>query len=210
MINNSDIIVFDFETGGLDPTHHEAVSLAGKAYNARTLEPYPIEQGGEFYSLMKPLYPDRLQDEALKVNNLTKDELDKAPDQKIVWNQFITWVKKYNPKGTQYTAPIGAGKNIRSFDMKFVEVLNLLHSKSKEKTVLFSNYRYIDLQDFLFYWFENSNDFKNEKMDTLREYFNLKGQQAHSAIGDVRDTGELIMRFLKLHRTLKNSVRFKP
>ena len=40
-MNQLDFIVFDFETGGLDPKHHEAIELAAKAYDARTLEPYP-------------------------------------------------------------------------------------------------------------------------------------------------------------------------
>jgi DNA polymerase III epsilon subunit-like protein len=199
-----DYVVFDFETGGLDPNHNEAIQVAGKAYNARTLEPYPAEQGGEFCSLMKPLYPDRLEDGALKVNKKTREELMVAPDQGVVWNQFVDWVGRWNPKKTKWTAPIACGKNIRGFDLKFVTVLNNLHCKKKDKTVLFNERKQVDLEDFTFFWFENSADLENEKMDTLRKYFSMSMDGAHDALVDVRQTGALIMKFLKLHRQLQS------
>jgi DNA polymerase III epsilon subunit-like protein len=168
-----DYVVFDFETGGFDPGHNEAIQVAGKAYNARTLEPYPAEQGGEFCSLMKPLYFDRLEDGALKVNKKTREELMVAPDQGVVWNQFVDWVGRWNPKKTKWTAPIACGKNIRGFDLKFVTVLNNLHCKKKDKTVLFSERREVDMQDFTFAWFENEAEPEDDKMDTWRKYFGL-------------------------------------
>jgi DNA polymerase III epsilon subunit-like protein len=113
-MNDLDLVCFDFETGGLDPNHHEAIQVAGKAYNARTLEPYPVEMGGEFCSLMKPLYPDRLDPGALKVNKKTPEELMAAPDQKLVWNEFVAWVNKWNKRKNKWGAPLAAGKNIRS------------------------------------------------------------------------------------------------
>jgi DNA polymerase III alpha subunit (gram-positive type) len=204
-------VVFDFETGGLNPLFNEAIEIAGKAYNGRTLEPVPLEQGGEFCSLMKPLYPERLEPGALKVNNKTKDELMVAPDQKLVWNQFVNWVKKWNPKQNRWTAPIACGKNIRSFDMMFLNELNKKHCDKKEETIVFNTRRQLDLEDFLHLWFENSSDLVNEKMDTLREFFGLDMDGAHSALVDVRQTGELIFRFLRLHRQLRSKgvVTFK-
>jgi hypothetical protein len=176
-----DYVVFDFETGGLDPNHNEAIQVAGKAYNARTLEPYPAEQGGEFCSLMKPLYPDRLEDGALKVNKKTREELMVAPDQGVVWNQFVDWVGRWNPKKTKWTAPIACGKNIRGFDLKFVTVLNNLHCKKKDKTVLFSERREVDMQDFTFAWFENEAEPEDDKMDTWRKYFGLSRGRSRRA-----------------------------
>jgi len=210
-MNHVDIVVFDFETGGLDPKFHEAISVAGKAYNCRSLEPYPIEKGGEFYAVMKPLHFDRLQDEALKINRITREELEKAPDQAVVWNQFIEWVNRFNPKGTQFMAPIAAGKNIRSFDLLFAEQLNLLHGPKKEKTVLFSRRTQLDLEDFMFHWFENEREPEKFNMDTLRPWFGLTLDGAHNALIDARQTGVLIMKFLKLCRYLqkKQVIKFK-
>ena len=202
-MNSLDIICFDFETGELVPGHSEAIQIAAKAYNARTLEPYPVSQGGEFNSLMKPLYPERLQDGALNVNIITRKELETAPDQKAVWISFAQWVMQYNKKKNMFGAPIAAGKNIRNFDLKFVAELNKLHLPKKEKSILFSKRREIELEDLMFAWFENSDEMPNEKMDTIRDYFGLSHERSHDALQDSRQTGEIIMRILKLHRSLR-------
>ena len=209
-MNNLDIICFDFETTGLRHDYHDVIQVAGKAYNCRSLEAYPPDNG-EFVSLMKPLYFDRIDEGALRVNKITRKELEGAPDQKVVWNRFVEWVGRYNPKGSAYMAPIAAGKNIRNFDLKFVETLNKLHCLQGEKTVLFNNRIQLELEDFMFSWFENSKDLPNLKMDTLRKYFGLSTKGAHSALVDVSQTGELLMRFLRLHRSLQKTqnIRFK-
>lgn len=205
-MNQLDIIVFDLETGGLESNFHDAIQVAGKAFNSRSLEPYPPEEGGEFVSLMKPLHFDRLTPGAERVHKITPEILKGAPDQKIVWNQFVAWVNKFNTKGTKYGAPIAAGKNIRAFDMKFVEVLNQLHCPKKEKTLLFNQRMQLDLEDVMFLWFENDGELSNMKMDTLRQYFGMNTEGAHNALVDVRQTGELLIRFLKLHRELRRRV----
>lgn len=208
-MNNLYYIVFDFETGGLKSDYHEAIEIAGKAYHPRTLEPIPKEMGGEFVSLMKPMYPDRLDAKALEVNGRTVEELMKAPDQKVIWNEFINWVGTFNKEGTKWGAPIACGKNIRKFDLLFADELNKKHSPKKDKTVLFNERTQLDLEDFLFHWFENSTDLVNAKtkkldlkMDTIRPYFGLSMDGAHQAMTDVVQTGELIMRYLKLYRDL--------
>lgn len=213
MINYTDYIVFDFETSGLSNITDHAVSLAGKAYNARSLQAYPVEQGGEFASFMKPPDIEKIdfKSRAFQVNHITREQLEVAPDQSVVWNQFIQWVGKFNPKGTQWMAPIACGKNIRNFDMGFVEQLNLRHSPKKDKTVLFNKRTIVDLEDLMFTWFENESDPPKHNMDELRGYFGLSKDGAHSAVVDVQQTGALIMKFLSLHRVIqkKQIVKFK-
>jgi len=158
---------------------------------------------------MKPLHPERLEDGALRVNGKTREMLEKAPDQKLVWNEFVTWVNKFNRKRTPFGAPIAAGKNIRDvtgFDMDFVHVLNKLHCPKKEKTLLFNTRRVLDLDDIWFLWFENQQEPENQKMDTIRDYLEMSKDGAHDALQDCRDTGEVIMRFLNLTRELQRRV----
>jgi DNA polymerase III epsilon subunit-like protein len=201
--------VFDFETTGLSADTSEAIQVAGKAYDPRTLDPVPVADGGEFCSLMRPLRPERLGDpdvqKALAVNRKTPDELLLAPDQQVVWTEFVAWVNRFNPKRSPFGAPIACGKNIRNFDLKFVEVLNRLHlPKAKRgKVLLFNDRQQVELEDLVFAWFEGSTDLPNVKMDTLRDYFGLSREGAHDALTDVRQTGQLIMKFLKLHRELR-------
>lgn len=203
-MNQLDYICFDFETGGLSADTHEAVSVAGKAYNARTLEPYPPSQGGEFYSLMRPLDFNRLDPKAMAINKISEAELKAAPEQSVVWKQFVAWVGRFNKSKKEFTAPLVCGKNIRNFDLAFVRKLNELHCKG-DKTVLFNRRHQRDLEDYLFDWFENDpNGPPDFKMDTLRDYFGVPKEGAHNALVDVRHTGLLYFRFLKLCRTLRS------
>jgi len=204
----ADIIVFDFETYGLDPQTSEAIQVAGKAYRGYDLEPYPPEAGGEFSSLMRPLYPERLDEpsakRALEINKKTKEDILAAPDQAVVWNQFVSWVGKYNPKKSAWTAPIASGYNIKDFDFKFVAALNELHCKG-DRTVLFAKMPLYDLQDDIRRWFGTDPDWENFKLDTVRKKFGLSLEGAHDALVDVRDTGFVMMKFLKLYERLRNA-----
>jgi DNA polymerase III epsilon subunit-like protein len=142
--------------------------------------------------------------QAFRINRFTKERVLAAPEPKLVWNQFIKWVKGYNKKkGGPLGAPIAAGKNIRNFDFRFVNDLNERYADKKGKTVLFSTRRQLDLEDLIFYWFEGTNDLLNEKMDTLRDYFGLDHEGAHDALIDCRQEGGLVIKFLKLARDLR-------
>lgn len=208
-INSSYFVVFDFETTGLSPETSEVIQVAGKAYDPRTLDAVPLSAGGEFSSMMRVLRPERLDDEgvkkALAVNKKTKEEILAAPEQALVWREFVAWVNKFNPSRKFTAAPIACGKNIRNFDLKFVEVLNGLHCP-KKSTMLFSTRTQVDLEDLILLWFENDRELENWKMDTLREYFGMSTDGAHDALQDVIQTGTLIMRFLKMHRELRRRV----
>jgi DNA polymerase III epsilon subunit-like protein len=208
-VNTLDLVVFDFETGGLNPEYNEAVSVGAKAYNMRTLEPYPVSEGGEFYSLMRPLWPERLEAKALEVNRLTRSELLAAPDQKLVWNQFVAWVGRFNKKGGSfYGAPVAAGKNIVDFDLKFLAQLNLRHCPKGEKTVVFNRRQVVDLEQHLFNWFNHTDDLGDYKMETVRPYFGLPSDEGHNALVDARQTGALLMSFFGLYRKLYPRVKF--
>ncbi len=206
-MNTSNFVVFDMETGSTNPNVCECLELAAKVYDARTLEPFP---DGEFQSLLKPLHPELVEDGALRVNGLTREQLESAPNQKLVWQEFVKFVKRFNVGGTDYTAPIACGKNIRNFDLIIAERMNVLHGLKKEKTVLFNRIQQLELQDLLFLWFEDSVDLHSFKannnrlsMDNIRPYFGMAKDGAHRAMTDVKQTAELLMWFLKLHRELK-------
>ena len=204
-MSNLDIISLDFETGGLIPGYNEPVSIGAKAYNGITLQAYPVESGGEFYSLMKPIHFDRLDKKAMEINRINVEDLRTAPEQKDVWLKFVGWVMNYNKSKTAYKAPVVIGKNIRDFDLKFVDHLNLLHCEKKEKTVLFNRTK-MDVEDAMFMWFEGCPQDKcpeNGKLDTLLPFFDMASDGSHNALIDARNAGDLVIRFLKLHRDLQ-------
>ena len=66
-----------------------------------------------------------------------------------------------------------------------------------------------DLDEIMLLWFENSDDMPNMKMDTIRDHFGMSKANAHDALVDVEQTGDLIIHFLKLHRSIYPKVKFK-
>lgn len=200
-------IVFDMETTGLSPTESDCIQIAGKAYCTKTLEPVPVESGGEFESMMRTSRPEKLDDagvkKALEINKKTKEQILTAPDARLVWNQFVDWVGKFNPKKTVWTAPIAGGKNIRNFDMLFVEVLNEKYAKKGKGTVLFNTRQQLELEDYLWSWHEDDEEMPDMKMDTIRPYYGMSSENGHDALTDVRQTGALLMKYVNLHRQLR-------
>ena len=207
-INNNTLICFDFETTGKDPLVCWPVEIAGKAYDARSLEPI---KDGEFHSMCKPPDDVIIEQEALDVTGIKRGDIAAAPSIEVVYPSFIRFVERFNRKKNKWEAPVPIGQNIKGFDLK-------IHSRMLEKfgskgadSICFNTFKQTDLLDILFMWFENSNELPKFNMDTLRPYFGIETKTAHRALTDVRITGAIITRFLKFHRTMmaNNPVRFK-
>ena len=73
----------------------------------------------------------------------------------------------------------------------------------------FAKVNKMDLMDLMFYWFENLNQPKNMRLDTMRDFFGLQAAQAHEAYSDTIDTAKLLTQFLKFHRRQSNVEKFK-
>jgi DNA polymerase-3 subunit epsilon len=208
-MNNNTIIVFDFETGGLDTNTTEPIEIAAIALSPRDLSPIP---GGRFYSLCKPTNWSIVSDDALRINGKTREMLQQAPDQSVVWPQFVNFIKQYNPKKNSYmTAPIAGGKNIRNFDIPIFDRLCKQYGFVDGKGIpnVFHRRKIYDLEDFIELWFENSSELQDQKMDTLRQYFGMSTEKAHEAMMDTVQTAQLIIRFLQLHRATSGRVAFR-
>lgn len=212
MIYENTLIVLDWETGSVDIETLEPLSIGAVAINPKTLTPVPGERG-TFYSLMKPLNFDNLQQRALDVNGLTKEELAKAPDQKLVWELFTRWVYGFNPKGKYFnTAPIACGKNIRHFDMPIVQRMAKTYENVDKNGVqnLFHRRYMIDVEDDLYRFFGHTDVMENMKLDTVRKHFGMSTANAHNALEDCRQTAQLIIAFFELYRSVaKNQNYFR-
>jgi DNA polymerase III epsilon subunit-like protein len=202
------IIVFDFETNGLDIPTLFPIQVAAMAFNPRTLE--PIKVNGTFESLMRPADMSQLDNteqkrKALSINKKTREQIEAAPDEAVVWKQFCEWCYQFNPRGKSFfTAPIAAGQNIDRFDLPIAQRLCTQYgfTDKEGKMDIFSSYTSIDLKNILYLHFQGSEEIDNLKMDTIRPYFGLSDDNSHDALQDVKDTSALLMRFLKWHRQL--------
>ena len=60
-----------------------------------------------------------------------------------------------------------------------------------------------------FFWFESLPEPTSYSMDSLREFFGMSKANAHDALGDCKDTAMLLIRFLRLIRSISEKVKFK-
>jgi len=213
---NRDIIMFDFETGGRNPLKCQPTQIAALALDGRN-----FRLKGQFDSEMRPILDDNkaieagldpVEDEALRITHKTRAELAKAPLPKGVWKKFVTFVNKYNWKGTPYFAPIPAGFNIIGYDMKIVDRLCKAYGPWDEKREcqkLFHQIYKIDVMDDVWLWTEGDPNVKSISMDSLRERMGLPSDNAHDALQDVKDTANIFIKLQKSRRAVYRNMKFE-
>ena len=219
-MNYRDIIVFDLETGSANPQKAQITQIAAVALHPRKLK---IQTGGIFNSEVRPILDDELaikegldpvQEEALQITGKNRKDLAKAPSEKIVWKSFVDFCNKFNFKKTSYFAPIAAGYNINGFDLPIInrvaEKYGDVGKNGKQK--IFNNIFSIDMMQHLYCWFEDNQDVKSFKMDYFRDYFGFPEESkanAHDALQDVKDTANILIKFLKFQREICGKTKFQ-
>jgi len=224
MINYNKICVFDFETDGSDPSECSPVQLAALMVDPIKLD---IINNSEFNVTFKPEaiekdanyeYTTDVVDFHAKVQGCSKADIMNRwrnnPLQEHSWKMFVDYLNKYHTrssKKSQFSAPIAAGYNIYRFDMPIIDRISLKYGNvNKEgKNNIFFPRDVIDIINLIFYWFEQNGELKSYSLDSVRDYFGISKDGAHDAIKDIRDSAEIMIRFMKLHRRLANNIKFK-
>lgn len=224
MINYNKICVFDLETDGSDPSVCSPVQIAAIMIDPIKLE---IIKDSEFNINIKPEvmesddkyeYTTDILDFHAKVKGCSKDDVyqmwKQYPKQDQSWKMFVNYLEQYHTrtsKKSQFSAPIAAGYNINRFDLPIVHRLSAKFGNiNKEgRSDIFFPRDVLDIINVVFYWFENNNDLKNYSLDTLRDYLGISKEGAHDALKDVKDSAEILVRFMKLHRNLSQKIKFK-
>ena len=222
-MNYRDYIVYDFETTSANPHTTQPVQIAAVVIHGRKLE---IKRESEFQSLMKPVFDkdecaklgvDPLEDGAVAVHGKTAEILQDAPSTESVWKNFTDYVNQYNFKGTNWSAPVSVGYNIKNFDSVIVNRLcsrkpykfGPVDNKRGEQD-LFNKIHSIDMLDFMFALFENNKDINSLSADNLvRGYMGYAEGTAHDAMSDVIMTAELFCRTMRMLRTTASKKNFK-
>jgi exonuclease I len=223
-MNLNKICVFDFETDGSDPRVCSPVQIAAIMIDPINLE---VLDDSEFNINFKPEvledndkyeYQTDILDFHAKVRGCSQEEVlaswYKYPKQELSWKLFVEYLDKYHSrtsKKNQFSAPIACGYNINRFDLHIIERMSVKYGQlNKEKrTNLFYPRDVLDVMNLVFYWFESNNDIKSFTLDSFRDYFGISKEGAHDALKDVKDTAEILIRFLRLHRNLGKKIQFK-
>jgi DNA polymerase III epsilon subunit-like protein len=225
MANFQKICVFDLETDGTNPDVCSPVQIAAVIVDPSKLE---IVKDSEFNITIKPEILEQQPDYAYadsdvldfhaKVRGKSKEEiLDSWKSYKRQdhgWSMFVSYLEMYHTRSSKkscFTAPIAAGYNINRFDLRIMDRLSQKYDNlNKEgRSALFYPRDVIDIMNLVFYWFEGNNELKNYTLDNLRDYLGIDKEGAHDALKDVKDTANILIRFLKLHRNLSNKIKFK-
>jgi hypothetical protein len=228
MLVNNKICVFDFETDGKDPRVCSPVQLAALMVDPIKLEIVPKS---EFNVTIKPeklendekySYKNSEDGDILawhgKVRGCSEDEIlaswKQATPQKQAWNMFINYLDLHHSRTSRkskFSAPIASGFNIIRFDLKITDRLSTKYGNvSKEgESEIFAPRDTIDIMNMLYPWMMNVEEVKSISLDSLRKFFGIQVEGGHDALKDVKDCADILIRFLKLHKTLSEKITFK-
>lgn len=201
-------ISIDLETGSADAYSTQICSIGAVAIDMSKLE---IVHGSEFYSLVKPEDESGIQAEALAVNKLTLEELLTAPSEKMVWGNFVDYVKKYRSSNTHWGAPIFTGYNIINFDLVILDrVAKKYKNVDKDgRQNIWHRRDQIDMIHQVYSWLGYTQQVNSISFDNVRDFLGMQADQAHNALSDAKDAAKIFMRFFKLYKELALRIPFK-
>tara|TARA_Y100000356_G_C11062480_1_gene184604 strand:- start:206 stop:451 length:246 start_codon:yes stop_codon:yes gene_type:complete len=67
----------------------------------------------------------------------------------------------------------------------------------------------IDVMDNIFMWTEADPDIRSISMDSLRDRMGLSKDNAHDALQDVKDTANIMIKFMKTHRAVYRNMNIE-
>lgn len=210
MSNNNNIAVFDFETSSANTTKAQVLSIG-----CVILDSDNLKQKDEFYSLCKYEDWSTVEPKALSINKLTKDMLDKAPDIKIVFGDFVSFLNKYKVGNSIWNACIPSGFNIAGFDIPILDRYCQkfgYYNKKDDKNTLFRPFPVLDVATLLFSWFENEKEPAQLNLSACASYLGFSKENldnAHNSLQDSKLTASILVRFLKFQRNLMEKYRTK-
>jgi inhibitor of KinA sporulation pathway (predicted exonuclease) len=203
-MNYNHLCIFDFETGDKFIETADIIQIG-----ALMLDPRTLSICDKFYSNAKPPNFDNVKQEALDVNHITKEEIEKAPDIKLVWEQFVSWVNRFNRGSGTFTAPIPCGFNIIGFDLKLVDKYSKLYGPFDEKRnqqKLFNQVNVFDIFHNWWYWTENNPEITKLKLSITQEYMGVDKAEAelksHNALYDCEICHRIMQKLFNASRYL--------
>ena len=193
---------FDFETGGTDTSKCEILQIGACILNRNSLKIVD-----KFETLMKPEDFDAVEDGALRVNGLTREQLADAPEASVMFPLFAKWIQKHNINKTKnsFGAPIPVTWGGDKFDMPIMDRYCLKYGYWDKKWCnqsLLNPVFTMDVMKHIWFWIRNNKDVKNCKLVTVLEYMGVPKEDieagAHNAMWDVEWTAKIAVKLLKL------------
>jgi len=180
-------LFFDVETTGTRAETHDIIQFAGIIQQNDHFE--------EFNFKIKPRNFDDIDQRALDVNGITKEQLEKYPEAQGVYKEIVTMFDKYINKFDRNDKFIVCGYNVR-FDINF---LNAFFKKSGNE-YLFSYLSPVHIDPYPVLQFMQGNGLikiENLQLETVCKHFGIEIENAHDAMADIEATKKLNNYILK-------------
>jgi len=187
--NGDQICVIDTETTGLDPFFHEMVQICILPLDANLKVRKDVFP---FYINMKPDYPERIDQEAMKVNKIK--DLHKGHCREKAKDMLVDWIDKLGLPQTKWgrrklITPLG--QNF-SFDKMF-----MLAWLGNDMFSEFFSYTYRDTMTTALWMNDQASfharkvPFSKVKLGWLANQYKIELTNAHDALADCAATAEV-------------------
>lgn len=201
------IVVFDYETTGVDVETCDIIQIGAVTIDLRTLNILddsfnitvkPDGFGESYFQSNIQTFSWHSEKRGIPLPDLYQT-INNGIREKYAMESFIKYCDKYRMEGGMEGSVVPAGQNITGFDLPITKRITTKH-KFKYP---FDDYYKLDLRDITNLWFMFSTmPPPSRSLDTLREYFELPTEGAHDAYNDSITCAKIIQVFLKLHKTI--------
>lgn len=184
------VVYFDFETGGVEPTHPNIQLAAVAMYGSKELEAFEA----------KIAFEEAAADpEALRLNGYTREAWSGARNEASVLRDFSDFLRHHatvpmvSKAGKPYRLARLAGHNVASFDCPRL----VAAFKRYDLFLPGTAFQPLDTYQRALWWVHEQEPEKpphNFKLATLCDYFQIDASGAHDALVDVRLCARLAWR----------------
>lgn len=170
----------DLETTGLDPKRCAIVQIGAVLVDGNRQHEIDIK--------MAPFSGARIEDEALKVNNLSREQIQNFQGAEVAWKEFLGNLNNFRKHHTlkyQFVA-----YNAR-FDNEFIyQYFNRFQTYSYYKEYFF--HPPIDIMNLVAYHYRDKRDeLKYMNLKAVCSKLKIKNEKAHEALSDVKAMMEI-------------------
>ncbi len=179
------LLFIDTETGGLNPNKHSLLSLAMVVWeDMKIIDSQELLINDEILSVTE---------EALSINKIDIEKhKQSAISSSLAIEKIFLFINKHFPEQRKITI---AGHNVH-FDVSF---LRFFFSQNDENFSKFFSHRIIDTSSILYYLYLAGHiKQKVISSDEAFDYFEIKVEGRHTALGDAIATAKLFTKLLSL------------
>jgi len=198
------LICLDLETSSADKYTTEVLEIGSVAIN-----PYNLNIMDEFHSLVRPIdiEIDDIDQKALDINGLKREDIAKAPPASLVINNWVEWIHKFNPtkNNSNYKAPIACGWGIDNFDLpildRYFQKFKHWDKKKNWRKPLNPIFTF-DVMKFIWMFMRTNEDLNSVSLPAVLEYMGISKEEikeeGHSALWDSQHTARIAIKLLRL------------